>query len=527
MASRCRTTSVGLLLFSVALTAAAQAPTEFTVTVSNTTMVVNGDTTDIPSLIANPGADGISFLEAFRAANNTQGVKTIAFDSALAGKTIEVTPTTDIRQFVVNTPDLTINGDIDGDGVPDVTLQASNNQMMFVIRDSRFTIRGLRLISNFTGVMIMTECLDNSCQQQEVDGLNIIGNAIFSTLGSAIEISPGFVRPFDLMFLPQLTYKNILISGNEIEVHNIGITITPSVDGVNGAIAQNITIEKNQITAPIGIRAVTADRAAPPFFAANNLIGGLKIDQNTFRSSTTAVIAEAGVQGNSNNRISGLQITGNHIATPNSGLDIAAAADPKPQRVGSGNVIENVVISGNDIAATARGITISGADLPVLQNDSVGLDSNTVRDVSIHDNTISGYNEAGVRLWGGLGNLSTGSLTISRNVIDDVSVMNNVLTAGSRHAVGIAVVGGESRGGTIASDNAVRDLTVSNNRMIGNGTGVFFTGGIGAQARSNIVDIAHFDGNLFDGNDVRVTAAENSNSAGGNTIRFPRRRIVR
>src|SRR5262245_19759005 len=58
------------------------------VVVGNSSDVVNGTTTSIANLIANPGADGISLREAMLAANVTAGADTITFAADRSGTTI-------------------------------------------------------------------------------------------------------------------------------------------------------------------------------------------------------------------------------------------------------------------------------------------------------------------------------------------------------------------------------------------------------------------------------------------------------
>ena len=62
--------------------------TTATIIVTNATDIVNGDTSSIDALNANPGPDGISFREAINASNNTVGLKAIEFASDLKGATI-------------------------------------------------------------------------------------------------------------------------------------------------------------------------------------------------------------------------------------------------------------------------------------------------------------------------------------------------------------------------------------------------------------------------------------------------------
>src|SRR5439155_5067937 len=104
-----------------------------------------------------PGADGlISLREAIIAANNTPGTHTITFDPSLSGGTI-----------VVNFDDLDadtdpdplpalcgghtrIEGDLNGDGVPDITLEgsvfpAATRAAGILVLSSHYTLRSLRV----------------------------------------------------------------------------------------------------------------------------------------------------------------------------------------------------------------------------------------------------------------------------------------------------------------------------------------------------------------------------------------------
>src|SRR4051812_11687631 len=63
------------------------------VTVTNLTDDVNGNVSDIPSLVAEPGADGISLREAILAAEGDAAADVITFDPSLDKGTIT------LRQF--------------------------------------------------------------------------------------------------------------------------------------------------------------------------------------------------------------------------------------------------------------------------------------------------------------------------------------------------------------------------------------------------------------------------------------------
>src|SRR5205809_828557 len=60
------------------------------ITVTNATVAINGDTSSVKALVANPGADGISLQEAIMATNNDPGTWVIQFAPVLKGSTIVV-----------------------------------------------------------------------------------------------------------------------------------------------------------------------------------------------------------------------------------------------------------------------------------------------------------------------------------------------------------------------------------------------------------------------------------------------------
>jgi hypothetical protein len=126
------------------------------ITVTNATMAINGDTSSVKALIANPGPDGISLQEAVIATNNDPGTWNIQFAPALKGSTIVVDSGPNIRALSFLTGgNVTINGDIDGDGQPDITLTSqSGNGAGIYVTSGGHTLYGL-VLQNFSwGVWI-------------------------------------------------------------------------------------------------------------------------------------------------------------------------------------------------------------------------------------------------------------------------------------------------------------------------------------------------------------------------------------
>ena len=95
--------------------------------------VVDGDTSSITNLLADPGTDGlISLREAIAAANNTAGADTITFDQSGTILLDAVDNDTDGNNAApALTGELTIDGDLDDDGIPDVTLDANQTARVF------------------------------------------------------------------------------------------------------------------------------------------------------------------------------------------------------------------------------------------------------------------------------------------------------------------------------------------------------------------------------------------------------------
>ncbi len=93
------------------------------------TVIEAGDNQDVASNDINAG-NGYNLREALWLSNNAIGMDTISFNAALAG----TTNTLNYGELTISSSDgATINGDIDGDGQFDVTLDGNNNYRIFNI----------------------------------------------------------------------------------------------------------------------------------------------------------------------------------------------------------------------------------------------------------------------------------------------------------------------------------------------------------------------------------------------------------
>ena len=108
-----------------------------TVTVDNTLDLVNApDLSSIAALVADPGADGISLREAVEAANADPDADQIKFaseegDAFQNGGTIVLT-----NGELGITTEVSIDGDVDGDSAPDVTISGNDSSRIFNIKNA-------------------------------------------------------------------------------------------------------------------------------------------------------------------------------------------------------------------------------------------------------------------------------------------------------------------------------------------------------------------------------------------------------
>lgn len=400
-----------------------------TMTVANNTEEVNGNTSSPSDLISDPGPDGISLPEAMMAANAVPGTDTILFDPSLQGTTIAI-----IGELPMLTRgQLTINGDIDGDGTPDITIDGTNSssERGFYINASDVTISGFTIL-NFSGSGIE---LFNSYKE----GAQVIERVVLS--------------------------RNYITSGwSGILVHNWDHDCTiKDVDIIQNTLVNN------------GFDGVSISAGLGPS-STNNQIINLTVAENTISNVEYAIAVfanGASDQGSTNNLISGLVISNNTIiGHMNVSLLISAANERNCQD----NRVENLLISGNVIDGSAVTLEILGG---------VGADAtrNTVSDMRIVGNTLTG---GGIQLVGAQGD------TAFENVIDSVLIGWNRITNGTGH--GIQVQGGANgaTNNTVRKLTILNNLIAKNH----NGAGISLLGGF-ESGSNNVIDGVHILNNTI------------------------------
>ena len=121
--------------------------------VTNNSDAVNGDTSSPDALIANPGADGVSLREAMLAAQGATESLAISFDPSLKGAVISLGD----GLPPVRKGRLSLNGDFNHDGRPDVTLDGGPGKVRdcLLVLASDVRIAGLTIRNiEWTGITI-------------------------------------------------------------------------------------------------------------------------------------------------------------------------------------------------------------------------------------------------------------------------------------------------------------------------------------------------------------------------------------
>jgi hypothetical protein len=493
------------------------------VTVTNTTDAVNGNTTSIAALLGNPGADGISFREALIASNGTPGPKRIAFAPVLAGGRIVFSAKGDL--LALASGDLTIDGDVDHDGRPDITLDGSAGvagpaTLGLILDSSHNTVTGLAL-EEFSGSAIFLTCLRAGCEPKLFTDNRIISNTLATGRGplALISLTPMGLLPVEEMpNASDVLWQDIVIAGNILTTTSPdlwqAVSITAGIGGASRNRVSGLTITGNRITGGwLGIGAGGAGSsvfgvAVPPQNCEDNLIEHVRIEDNAIFPGATgagAAIWLGSAVGGTRNVIRDVIVARNRLLPEiYDGLDIIAGdansayfGAPGPIQYADGNRVEDVLITDNTIEAPGGiGITVGAGNFGNRDNEVLrvkiigntishcqwnGIDisagygayvgesngdrstrGNRVSGLEIRDNRVS---DVWRPIWLKAG-LAGGSplVPVETNRIEDAVIAGNRITDFSH--VGIQLMGGSaSDTGSSASANSLSDILVTENRI--------------------------------------------------------------
>ncbi len=481
------------------------------ITVTNATVAINGDISSVKALAANPGPDGISIQEAIMATNNDPGTWVIQFAPALKGSTIDVDPGGQGGGLTPLTGgNVTINGDIDGDGKPDITFTSlSGTGAGFLIVSGGNTLYGLALQHFSWGVFIQRpSAAIGLLPATGTTFSNItIGNlAITDIQDKGIWLCPTCGGTDAQSSAPpevtRNTWDHLLITGNTITGNDSGPLQGIGLGTGNvGDTLQHTTIANNTMVGAGGISigvggevGSTGDRALDTLIA-NNAISssgrgiGIGLGGNSSNLGYFKYIGNpAGGDGGSGSLIDGMQIIANRIhitGTAQSGIGLTLADTPSDGfqlpvlQYAENNIARNIGIIANTIEGA--GITLY-AGSGTVRNDMIA-------NLSILGNTVTGVTKGGIALGGassfGSPAPSTGN-TLSNVLVQANTIRSSVLPLDPissgyytfEQAIQSAGIGVQT--GWRAPGNSLNGISIANNDVDTPSIGIAITAGSGA-----------------------------------------------
>lgn len=447
-----------------------------------------------------PGADGqVSLREAIIAANNTPGGKTIRFASSLSGATIPLN-----KALYLCGGNTTVNGDIDGDDAPDVTVDGSAIPLASHVID---------IVSSH-----------NTVKNLQVQALRT-PDGFYDVIGVAVSPMP----EVSLTVMNNTIVHNTITGGAILVVAGLD---PATLQNIHGATNQRTTVRENTISgSPTEgiIFGSTGD---------HNTVTGLTIARNTISGNTFAGIF--GIGG------------------------VANRFDPTDDGANDNNLnvtIQDNVITGNSNPGATAGITVIGGffsssynrvtagilNNKILNNDGGGIfvgasheNSSDNKVIAIlRGNALEDNNGVGILASGGIGAAALPGGDSSRNSLT-ARIERNTVRSALPFLYGIWVAGGigsfDGALNKVANENEVNAVVTENTvtgttfllegiHLEAGGSGVANNNTVGVRVRKNTVcgsaaaDI-HAQGGLLgnpflvdnngDGNDLEGEIAKNT-----------------
>ena len=483
--------------------------------VVNASEDVNGDTSSPSGLISNPGTDGISLPEAIAASNNTSDYYTITFDPFLSGSTIYLTR--DMPHITQG--NVTINGDINEDGTPDITIDGTNADFcgFNVTGASNVVIRGFKIL-NFPkhGIYIRPDIGEGNT---DVENIVIYQNEITATVGSIslmitgqsyssisnVEItsntlhdSPGGAISISAGMGENSNYNqisNVSIISNRIDNPSvtIDIMVSPaSSSNISNNTISNIVILGNSITS-YNDSSIIID-ASNQASCNNNTMDGLLIAENTIVGQIVVIelVTESGLYS-TGNLMTNVTIRDNILL--GGGIHIAGSTGFNAHDNTTSNLLfeRNIIDAGSE--TTANGIYVTAG--------SGGAHRNTLQNLILRDNYIKGFRDTGILLRGD--DSSSPNNTINNVSILNQTLINNGLTS-SWSAGGINVDSKDV-------SNTITNVAIRNSIFWGNNLNDAIGGatdpGIVANNLINDIDYTGSNGNFYEEPDFVDSASGN------------------
>jgi hypothetical protein len=467
------------------------------ITVTNTSMAINGDTSSVKALVANPGPDGISLQEAVMATNSNPGAWVIQFAPVLKGSTIVVDSGFVGGLSFLTGGNVTINGDIDGDGKPDITLTSLSGATTIFVVSGGNTINGLALQNCHICVEIQRPSA--KFQLPAATGTTFANIIVSNLTMTNIQYAGILFAPLDGELnatpapLTRNTWDHIQITGNTITGSASGpvLGIDLELDAAGDTLQHTIIANNKIVLAMPGALGIGTNLGSGLGSTGNQTLDTL-IANNVISGPThnDGIRLATGVGSASANLVDGVQIIANHISLgggiqqpPGLAIDVVsgdAASDDqypslRPIQYSENNIARNIGILSNTLEGGV-GLTIA------VQASCCGNSNNTIDNLSILGNTLTGGVQLTAAASGGYfsrpgtGNMLSNVLIQANSIGSLIPTGNpNFTLDGAIAGAGIAVIAGWEEPG-----NRVNSISIANNDVNTAFIGIGIVGGWGA-----------------------------------------------
>ena len=465
-----------------------------------------------------PGNDGkISLREAINAANNTPGVKSIIFALSPGDATIVLT-----GPLYLCGGQTTLNGDVNGDKTPDVTIDGAAGTFPFEVINivsSHNTVKNLQVLAppgGGSGISVSatpavaTTIVDNTIAHNIVSGIVEIlaGADLFNNRQSINDVTIKHVRVRDNEVSGSPIFgilagnngdRNVLtdltITGNTVFGNREGISVRngwqnpfdPTDDGASD----------NRLDVLITDNTVTGNTVpAEAFRDGISIYGGFNFFSPTSVSSNNYLTAQVRGKRVENNVGPGIVTFGGYGGATDNRLDVTVKDNIVTGNQNPGDTGGIIVLGG--FAASSNQVRTNLLSNSITNNNGIGisvgsgLDNSSTNDVvvTIRDNALENNAGAGIVTYGAIGALFFPGGDSSGNTLDTRIERNTVKNAA---LFGILVVGGVgSLDGApikVANNNAVTAV-VTDNTVTGTvGEGMVLNAGGSGAANTNDVEV--------------------------------------
>ncbi|MGH9195264.1 MAG: hypothetical protein ACRD1T_05950, partial [Acidimicrobiia bacterium] len=428
---------------------AQEAPTEIVVTTNSDAS--NGDVSTVAGLMASPGDDGISLREVITATNNDPGNYAVRFDATLVGADIMIGSDAQLDLPPLVGGGVTIDGDIDADGVPEITLRrgfegpSPCRRCAFRIASSNNALRHLAIHGFAYGVRFTpsrTDNPDDSLDTFQTYSNNSLEGLIMTGISQA---GVGLVWYRPECDVPggnaengcetHNSWTDTRIVGNTIRTRRYGVLWPLGQHSIGDRIERwevsdnTISIRRSDAKERIGIRfeaglgVGSTEATISELVIARNEIGGYP-DRGIYLAS--------GVGASDDNVVKRVRMVGNHI-TNEGCLDICAGV--------------SLFLGEN-----SEGI---GWDLDPVQYS----DRNLLSDVEIKGNVIRGVMHTGIAA-------TPACCGSSNNRIEDLIIVGNTIrVTGLVQGIGIVAASGRTPHSRHSSGNRIVGVTIKSNTI--------------------------------------------------------------